>query len=48
MLFRSKKWKLMRGLINKKNLIEIEYENLVSMPEKTINNVKKFTGVSDF
>ena len=36
----------MRGLIKDKNLIEIEYENLINMPEKTINNLKKFTGVS--
>ena len=46
--FILKKWKLLRGLINKKNLIEIEYENLINMPEKTINSVKKFTGVSEF
>ena len=46
--FILKKWKLMRGLINKNNLIEIEYENLINMPEKTINRVKKFTGVSKF
>ena len=46
--FILEKWKLVRGLINKKNLIEIEYENLINMPEKTINNLKKFTGVSNF
>ena len=45
--FILKKWKLMRGLIKKKNLIEIEYENLINMPEKTINSVKKFTGISN-
>ena len=38
----------MRTLINKKNLIEIQYEDLINMPEKTINNLKKFTGISNF
>ena len=38
----------MRGLINKENLIEIQYENLINMPKETINNLKKFTGVSNF
>ena len=42
------KWKLMKGLIKKENLIEIQYENLISMPKETINNLKKFTGVSNF
>ena len=46
--FIFEKWKLMRTLINKKNLIEIQYEDLINMPEKTINNLKKFTGVSNF
>ena len=41
------KWKLMRGLIKKENLIEIQYENLINMPKETINNLKKFTGVSN-
>ena len=45
--FIFEKWKLMKGLIKKKNLIEIEYENLINMPKETINNVKQFTGVSD-
>ena len=38
----------MRGLINKENLIEIQYEDLINMPKKTINSLKKFTGVSKF
>ena len=46
--FIFEKWKLMRKLINPKNLIEIQYEDLINMPEKTINNLKKFTGVSNF
>ena len=41
------KWKLMKGLIKKENLIEIQYENLINMPKETINNLKKFTGVSN-
>ena len=44
--FILKKWKLLRGLINKKNLIEIEYEDLINKKEETIRNVKQFTGVS--
>ena len=47
-LFIFEKWKLMKGLINKENLIEIQYENLIDMPKETINNLKKFTGVSNF
>ena len=46
--FIFEKWKLMRGLINKENLIEIQYENLINMPKETIDNLKKFTGVSKF
>ena len=42
------KWKLMKGLINKENLIEIQYENLINMPKETINRIKKFTGVNNF
>jgi len=42
------KWNLMRGLITKENLIEIKYENLIDMPKETIDNLKKFTGVSKF
>ena len=42
------KWKLMRSVINKENLIEIQYENLINMPKETIDNLKKFTGVSKF
>ncbi len=44
--FIFKKWKLMRSLIPKDNLIEIQYENLINKPEETINSIKKFTGVS--
>ena len=44
--FILKKWKLLRGLINKKNLIEIEYENLINKKEETIRNIQQFTGVS--
>ena len=42
------KWKLMKDLINKENLIEIQYENLINMPKETINRIKKFTGVNNF
>ena len=37
----------MRGLINKENLIEIQYEDLINMPKKN-DYLKKFTGVSKF
>ena len=47
-LFIFEKWKLIRGLINKVNLIEIQYEDLIDNPKETINNLKKFTGVSNF
>ena len=40
------KWKLMKGLIPKNNLIEVKYEDLINMPNETINNLKRFTGVS--
>ena len=40
------KWKLMKGLIPKNNLIEVQYEDLINMPNETINNLKRFTGVS--
>ena len=40
------KWKLMKGLIPKDNLIEVKYEDLINMPNETINNLKRFTGVS--
>ena len=40
------KWNLMKGLIPKDNLIEVEYEDLIDMPKETINNLKNFTGVS--
>ena len=46
--FIFKKWKIMRNLINQENLIEIQYEDLIKMPKETINNLKKFTGVSKF
>ena len=34
------KWKLKRCLLNKDNLIEIQYEDLIDMPKKTINKLK--------
>ena len=40
------KWKLMKDLIPKNNLIEVQYEDLINMPNETINNLKRFTGVS--
>ena len=40
------KWNLMKGLIPKDNLIEVQYEDLIDMPKETINNLKNFTGVS--
>ena len=40
------KWKLMKGLIPKDNLIEVQYEDLIDIPKETINNLKRFTGVS--
>ena len=40
------KWKFMKGLIPKNNLIEVQYEDLINMPNETINNLKRFTGVS--
>ncbi len=40
------KWKLMKSLIPKNNLIEVQYEDLINMPNETINNLKRFTGVS--
>ena len=46
--FIFEKWKLMKGLINKKNLKEIKYEDLIHMPKETINSLKEFTGVSTF
>ena len=46
--FIFEKWKLMRGLIKKENLIEIQYENLINTPKETIKNLKNFTGISNF
>ena len=45
--FIFEKWKLIRDLIKKENLIEIQYEDFIKMPVETINNVKRFTGVSN-
>ena len=41
------KWKIMKNLIPKDNLIEVNYEDLIKSPKETINNLKTFTGVSD-
>ena len=46
--FIFEKWQLIKNLIKKENLIEIQYEDLINMPKETINNLKKFTGVSKY
>ena len=40
------KWKIMKNLIPKDNLIEITYEDLVNNTKKTIDNLKIFTSES--
>ena len=45
--FIFEKWKLIKCLIKKENLMEIEYEDLINKPTETIYNIKKFTGVSN-
>ena len=41
------KWKLMKNLIPKNNLIEVQYEDLINRPNETIDYLKKFTGTSN-
>ena len=45
--FIFEKWKSTKKLIKKENLVEIQYEDLINMPKETIQNLKKFTGVSN-
>ena len=39
------KWKIVKNLIPKDNLIEIKYEDLINEPKKTIKDLKVFTNV---
>jgi len=45
--FILEKWQIMKNLIPKNNLKEVKYEDLINAPNKTIENLKTFTGVSD-
>ena len=40
------KWKLIKNLIPKNYLIEVQYEDLINMTNETIDYPKKFTGTS--
>ncbi len=46
--FISEKWQIKKDLIPKNNLIEVKYEDLINAPNKTIENLKTFTGLSIF
>ena len=39
------KWKIVKNLIPKENLIEIKYEDLINEPKQTIKDLKVFTSV---